>query len=116
MTATALLDPAKIAELLQPNGHFARFVRSFEARPQQQEMLKVIIDAYNEDKIALIEAGTGTGKSLAYLIPAILWAVKHKQRTLISTHTITLQEQLLKKDIPLVCQALDAKIKEVLNG
>lgn len=114
MTATSLLDPEKIAELLKPGGHFTQFVRSFEARPQQQEMLQTVVEAFNQDRIALIEAGTGTGKSLAYLIPAVLWAVKQKQRTIIATHTITLQEQLLFKDIPIVTKALNVDIKAVL--
>ena len=77
-------------------------------------MLQTVVEAFNQDRIALIEAGTGTGKSLAYLIPAVLWAVKQKQRTIIATHTITLQEQLLFKDIPIVTKALNVDIKAVL--
>ena len=76
--------------------------------------MRNIIEAYNHDQIALIEAGTGTGKSIAYLIPAILWAAQRKERSVISTHTITLQEQLLIKDIPIVCKALNVTIKAVL--
>ncbi|MBS0607109.1 MAG: DEAD/DEAH box helicase, partial [Verrucomicrobia bacterium] len=63
-------------------------------------MAQGILSAYEEDKIALIEAGTGIGKSLAYLVPAVYWALKHQEKSVISTHTIALQEQLIRKDIP----------------
>ena len=85
-----------------------------EERKEQLEMAGAIWDAYQDEKIALIEAGTGTGKSFAYLVPAILWAVKHKQRTVISTHTIALQEQLIQKDIPQALKILDVDIKATL--
>lgn len=77
-------------------------------------MMSDIIEAFNEDQITLIEAGTGTGKSIAYLIPALIWAVKKNERTVISTHTIALQEQLVLKDIPKLIQALNLPIKAVL--
>lgn len=73
-----------------------------------------IVEAYNSRQIALIEAGTGTGKTLAYLLPAILWSLNNKERSVISTHTIALQEQLLYKDIPLFTKALNLDIKAVL--
>lgn len=77
-------------------------------------MMGDIIDAYNNSQIALIEAGTGTGKSLAYLIPALLWYKGKGERTVISTNTINLQEQLLFKDIPLITKALNMECKAVL--
>ncbi|MFQ5730083.1 MAG: ATP-dependent DNA helicase, partial [Waddliaceae bacterium] len=101
-------------KILQPDGRVSRLIEGYEFREQQQDMLRDIIDAYQNDAIALIEAGTGTGKSLAYLIPAILWAAQNKERTLISTRTITLQEQLLFKDIPLATKALGIQSKAVL--
>ncbi|HEY4832206.1 MAG TPA: helicase C-terminal domain-containing protein [Waddliaceae bacterium] len=108
------IDKEKAVALLQIDGALSSIIRDFEPRDQQQSMLQNIIDAYNENQIALIEAGTGTGKSIAYLIPALLWAVQNNERTLISTHTINLQEQLIHKDIPLAIKALGIQVKAVL--
>lgn len=83
----------------------------FEIRPGQKEMALLIHDAYQAQEIVCIEAGTGTGKSLAYLLPAIYWAIQHKKRTVISTHTIALQEQLMNKDIPFLLKALQIDLK-----
>lgn len=108
------IDKGKILHLLQPNGLLSNCWKGFESRPQQREMMTNIIEAYNQDCIALIEAGTGVGKSLAYLIPALIWASQHNERTVISTNTITLQEQLINKDIPNLLKALNLKLKPVL--
>lgn len=108
------LQTDKILHLLKSDGPLSQAIKGFEARPQQLDMMSNIIDAYNQDQIALIEAGTGTGKSLAYLLPALIWAARLQERTVISTHTITLQEQLINKDIPLLIQALNLPIKAVL--
>lgn len=108
------LDAADVLTLFAPNGKLSQHLKGFEPRQQQAEMMQNIIEAYNENKIALIEAGTGTGKSLAYLIPAILWAHHHQERTVISTNTINLQEQLLHKDIPMLLKALGVELKAVL--
>lgn len=101
-------------KLLQEGSRFSLLLKGFEPREQQQQMMGNIIESFNENLIALIEAGTGTGKSLAYLIPAILWAVQKNERTVISTNTITLQEQLIEKDIPLILKALNLNVKAVL--
>lgn len=77
-------------------------------------MLKVIIEAYNNQNFALIEAGTGIWKSLAYLLPAIFSAHENGERTVISTHTITLQEQLLQKDIPFITDTLNFDLEAIL--
>lgn len=112
---TALgLDKEKIIKLIQSDGLLSRTLKGFEWRQQQEMMTSNVIDAFNHDKIALIEAGTGTGKSIAYLIPALLWASIHKERVVISTHTITLQEQLVNKDIPHLLDALNLKLKVAL--
>jgi ATP-dependent DNA helicase DinG len=108
------LDAEKAIKILQSEGNLSKIIKGFESREQQQKMMMNIIEAYNKNQIALIEAGTGTGKSIAYLVPAILWAVEKKERSVISTHTITLQEQLILKDIPLVAKALNVSIKAVL--
>ncbi len=117
MTATKApvrLDVDRVAEVLGPNGALTKQLPSFEAREQQLAMVRDVTRAYNEDLIQLVEAGTGTGKSLAYLLPAILWACESGQTTLLSTNTINLQEQLLTKDIPLLQKVLGVDIKAVL--
>ena len=86
----------------------------FEARPQQIEMSEMVADAFNEHYALLIEAGTGTGKSLAYLLPAAIYAKGSGMPVFISTNTINLQEQLIKKDIPLLKQYLDEDFSAVI--
>jgi ATP-dependent DNA helicase DinG len=113
-SAPFVLQSQKILKLIQTDGLLCRNLKGFEPRPQQQSMMTNIIDAYNQDHITLIEAGTGTGKSLAYLIPALIWAARCNERTVISTNTITLQEQLIHKDIPHLLDTLNLKLKVVL--
>lgn len=90
-------------ELFEPEGQLARALDGYEVRQAQVEMAGLVAEAFARNRIALIEAGTGTGKSLAYLVPALLARGK---RTVVSTHTINLQEQLIRKDIPRLVQAL----------
>lgn len=111
---TPLLNDETLIKLIQEEGLFSRCIKGFEPREQQALMMKGVIDAYNENQIALIEAGTGTGKSLSYLIPALILAAKHGERTVISTNTIALQEQLLYKDIPAILKALNLSLEVVL--
>src|SRR5687768_677086 len=92
-----------LENILGPGGAIARRLgRKYEHRPQQLEMASAVERAFAEGHHLLVEAGTGVGKSFAYLLPAIDFAVKHKKRVVISTHTISLQEQLIDKDIPLI--------------
>lgn len=100
--------------IFSQDGLLGRFLDAFEPRPGQKEMAQGILSAYEEDKIALIEAGTGIGKSLAYLVPAVYWALKHQEKSVISTHTIALQEQLIRKDIPFLLKTMDVDLKAVL--
>jgi len=95
-------------------GSFAKYLYQYEYRKPQVEMLKSVVTAFNEDKIAIIEAGTGTGKSLAYLVPAVFWSIKNKERVVVSTHTINLQEQLIEKDIPVLKKCCGVDFKSVL--
>ncbi len=113
-TKPQLLDAKKVLRLSSSTGILSQTLKGFEPRKPQQIMMNHVVESYNDSGIALIEAGTGTGKSLAYLLPAILWAIEHKQRTVISTHTIALQEQLIQKDIPQIIKALNVDIKAVL--
>ena len=87
-------------DFLKEDGHIAKLLPGYEFRPQQLEMADEIAHAFKNSGKLLIEAGTGVGKSFAYLIPAALWAKKTGERVVITTQTINLQEQLMKKDIP----------------
>jgi len=80
--------------------------KNFEFRPEQQEMAVAAARALEDGGNLVVEAGTGVGKSLGYLVPAILYAVKHGKKAIISTQTINLQEQLVEKDLPLLEQVL----------
>ena len=100
--------------IFSQDGLLSQSLKNFEERAGQKEMAASILDAFEKDQTALIEAGTGTGKSLAYLVPAIIWALKHQEKTVITTHTIALQEQLLHKDIPFLLKTMDVEIKACL--
>jgi len=100
------IDSVTVANLLAPKGAVAKSLRLHEDRPSQRDMAAHVADAYNDGGVALLEAGTGVGKSFAYLVPAILWAIENDERTVVSTNTINLQEQLVGKDLPLLNKAL----------
>jgi len=108
------LDAARMAEAFRPNSKMARVLPNFEVRPQQTEMMEMAARAFNHNGIAVIEAPTGVGKTLAYLIPAVEWAVHNRERVVISTRTINLQEQIISKDIPLLQECLSGKFHAVL--
>jgi ATP-dependent DNA helicase DinG len=92
-----------LVDILGPQGPVARRLGTeYEPRPQQIEMAQAVGRAFEEKHHLLVEAGTGVGKSFAYLLPAIQFATEHRKRVVISTHTISLQEQLIDKDIPLI--------------
>lgn len=101
-----LLDVASIDAALGPDGPLARAHPSYEDRPMQRALSGGVAEAYNDGGISLAEAGTGTGKSVAYLLPAIRWAVMNRERTIVSTNTINLQEQLVHKDLPFLRRTL----------
>jgi ATP-dependent DNA helicase DinG len=88
--------------------------KNFEFRPQQQEMAARVAQALEEERHLVVEAGTGVGKSLAYLVPAILFALEQHKKAIVSTHTINLQEQLLHKDIPILKKVLPVKFDAAL--
>ena len=108
------LDPKKIIASLQEGGAVASRLNSYEPRKAQLDLLELIIRAFNKDAHAMAEAGTGVGKSFAYLLPAMHFALENREKVVISTATITLQQQLYEKDIPLVASAIGADIKSVL--
>ena len=80
--------------------------KNFEFRAEQQQMAVEVAESLKKTRHLIVEAGTGVGKSLAYLIPAILHAVNQNKKAVISTHTINLQEQLTEKDLPMLKQIL----------
>ncbi len=86
----------------------------WEARPQQLEMASAVADALEDGEPLLVEAGTGVGKSLAYLVPLLLHAKRGNHRVMVSTHTISLQEQLMGKDLPLLRERLGWDFRAVL--
>jgi ATP-dependent DNA helicase DinG len=92
--------------VLGPCGPIASRLTRYEDRPSQRAMAAEIARLYNEGGIGLLEAGTGVGKSLGYLVPALRWAAANGERTIVSTNTINLQEQLVGKDLPFLRDAL----------
>jgi len=111
---TEPLDVDALAHLLEPDGLLAQHFNGYEHRSQQIEMLRAVANAFSDGATLLVEAGTGTGKSIAYLIPAIYWAVQTNQRVVISTNTINLQDQLYLKDIPDLRKILPVEFKAAL--
>lgn len=95
----------RVEEIFSPTGILSK-AKNFEYRPEQQQMAVAVARSLEETKHLVVEAGTGVGKSLAYLIPAILFAVANGKKAVISTHTINLQEQLVEKDLPMLEQVL----------
>lgn len=102
----AVLEPGDVAAALGPDGPIAARLGRYEDRPSQREMARLIAQLFMRGGVGLIEAGTGVGKSLGYLVPALRWAAESGERTVVSTNTITLQEQLFSKDLPFLKTAL----------
>lgn len=105
----AQLDVDGISHDLGPRGPIAAAMGAYEDRPGQRDMAAAITVAFNDGGTALLEAGTGIGKSLAYLVPALRWAALTGEKTLVSTNTINLQEQLVTKDLPFLAGAFAGK-------
>ena len=111
------LDVDALAHMLGEDGLFARRFPGFEHRPEQVDMLRAVANAFNDRQHLMVEAGTGTGKSLAYLLPAIVWAHQNGERVVVSTNTINLQDQLYQKDAPDLQQILPFEFRvAVLKG
>ena len=109
------LDPKAVANDLGPDGPIAKEHARYEHRDSQRRMAAAIARVYNQGGVALLEAGTGVGKSLGYLVPALRWAAANGERTIVSTNTINLQEQLVRKDLPFLARALtDQKVRFAL--
>jgi ATP-dependent DNA helicase DinG len=104
---TVQVAAEEVAAVLGPAGPVARALATYEDRRSQRAMAYRIARLYNGGGIGLLEAGTGVGKSLGYLVPALRWAAANGERTVVSTNTINLQEQLAGKDLPFLAGALE---------
>ncbi|MGZ8379513.1 MAG: JAB domain-containing protein, partial [Gemmatirosa sp.] len=112
---TVYVDPDAIDADLGPDGPIAKRLRRYEDRPAQRAMASEIARLFNDGGVGLLEAGTGVGKSMGYLVPALRWAAANGERTIVSTNTINLQEQLVGKDLPFLAGALtDQKVRFAL--
>ena len=103
----------EVRSLFSETGLLAK-AKNFEYRPEQQEMAVAVARALEGERHLVVEAGTGVGKSIAYLAPSILFAIAQKKKAIISTHTINLQEQLLNKDIPILRKILPIEFDAAL--
>ncbi len=111
------LDPDEAASVLEYGGPFSQYFQNYEYRPEQVDMLRAVANALSWSGHLMVEAGTGVGKSFAYLVPAALFAIQNKTRVVVSTNTINLQDQLIQKDLPSVRNALGIDLRAaVLKG
>ncbi len=109
-----MLDEDEIAGVLEEGGKLSSLIPNYEPRASQARFARDVTDALNEGKVLAAEAGTGVGKSFAYLVPAFAWAIRNEERVVVSTATINLQKQLVDKDIPVVQRLFRKKTKAVL--
>ncbi|MCX7682071.1 MAG: DEAD/DEAH box helicase, partial [Anaerolineae bacterium] len=108
------VDEEQLVRLLEGGGAFAAHFPGYEYRPQQVSMVRGVVRALNRGQHLLVEAPTGVGKSLAYLLPAVHWAVQNGERVVVSTNTINLQEQLYHKDLPALAAVLPFAFRAAL--
>ncbi len=108
------LSEQDLVSLIEDSKDLSMLLLSYETRPGQVALLKMITRAFNEQRPLIAEAGTGLGKSLAYLLPAFRWAELNEGRVVVSTATIALQQQIVNKDIPLAKKLLGSKVKTSL--
>ena len=111
------VDVEAVTGMLRPGGNFSRAFPGYEYREQQVEMASAVADAFNEHQHLIVEAGTGTGKSIGYLLPAAFWAHQNDRCVVVSTNTINLQDQLIEKDLPQLRQLLPFDLRAtILKG
>ncbi|MCR5288508.1 MAG: helicase [Treponema sp.] len=108
------LQLSSVRSYLSSGGPLSKLSPHFEERPAQLDLLEAVADVFNKKAVGMFEAGTGVGKSYAYLLPAMLWAIQNKERVVVSTGTINLQQQLIEKDIPAAERILAKPVKAVL--
>lgn len=111
------LNTEEVASILEYGGPFSQYFESFEQRPEQVAMMRAVSEALSYGSHLMVEAGTGVGKSFAYLVPAALFALQNNTRVVVSTNTINLQDQLTQRDLPNLSQALNLDFRfSVLKG
>src|SRR4051794_30801517 len=103
----------RVRAIFSDTGLLAK-AKNFEFRQEQQAMAVAVAEALEQERHLVVEAGTGVGKSIAYLVPSILFAIEQKKKAVVSTHTINLQEQLLYKDIPILKKILPVEFEAAL--
>jgi ATP-dependent DNA helicase DinG len=108
------LDEDEIAGVLEEGGKLSGLIAGYEPRRSQIRLTRDVTSAFNDGGVLAAEAGTGVGKSFAYLVPAFAWAIRNEERVVVSTATINLQKQLVDKDIPVVQKLFRKKTKAVL--
>ena len=108
------VDVEALASMLEKDGVFAKRFPGYEYRPQQVDMLRAVGQAFNGQQHLMVEAGTGTGKSIAYLLPAIAFAHRNGEPVVVSTNTINLQDQLFLKDVPDLQELLPFDFRAVI--
>lgn len=114
---TRRIDVGALGRALSAGGSVAAVLPAFEERAEQVAMLEAVADAFDRSRHLVVEAGTGTGKSLAYLLPALAYASINSRRVVISTNTINLQDQLFEKDVPDLVEAMGYRVRtSVLKG
>ncbi len=106
------VEHAELESILAPGGAMSQALEHYEYRPQQLDMAKAVADAFNKGRHLIVEAGTGTGKSLGYLLPAVLYSMRTGRQVVVSTNTINLQDQLFNKDLPLLHRLLQEPSKK----
>ncbi|MCK4590866.1 MAG: hypothetical protein KAT86_03860, partial [Candidatus Latescibacteria bacterium] len=108
------LDLKSVLSVFDTSGLLQQQLKGYEKREEQLAMVKAVAETFNQAELLMVEAGTGVGKSLAYLVPAIYWAVQNHDRVIVSTKTKNLQEQLFYKDLPELSRILDIPFRSVL--
>ena len=108
------LDTEKICAMFTPGGAVGRNLAGYEQRPEQMEMVGLVCESLNAARHLMLEAGTGTGKSMAYLVPAIAWACQNQDKIIVSTNTKNLQEQLYHKDLPFLRELFSGRFEAAL--
>jgi predicted DnaQ family exonuclease/DinG family helicase len=111
------LNEDEVASVLEYGGPFSQYFQSFEQRPEQVAMMRAVTGALSYGSHLMVEAGTGVGKSFAYLVPAALFSKQNNTRVVVSTNTINLQDQLIQRDLPNLSMALNLDFRfAVLKG
>ena len=111
---TRYIDADYLSHFLKTGGSLDSQFDYFEQRDSQIALLEKVTSAFNNKQVAVLEAGTGVGKSFAYLLPALAWVKKNDERVVISTGTINLQQQLFEKDIPQAQKLMGLSVKALL--